>query len=121
VFITATFSTLMAYIVRLPIPDKSLEEPEPAGPPTQAPQHPAQSDVENTASSLITSPLDTPFDSDGGDRDERTPILRTKRSKSSLKRPRRLSSYEFIDGGMDLEDDIIGGTARRKRRNEVHR
>lgn len=26
---------------------------------------------------------------------------------------RRLSTYEFTDGGMDLESDIIGGSARR--------
>ena len=30
------------------------------------------------------------------------------------RRPRRrLSTYESSDGGMDLEDDVIGGSARR--------
>ncbi|KAF9646609.1 MFS general substrate transporter [Thelephora ganbajun] len=113
VFIMAMCSTLVAYIVRLPIPDKSLDEPEPAAPSPQAPKHPAQADIENTAS-FSTSPLDTPFDSDDEDRNERTPILRTMNSRPNLKRPRRLSGYESVDGGMDLENDVIGGTARRK-------
>ena len=96
------------------IPDKSLDEPEPAGPASEGSQYPAQADVENAASSVVTSPLDTPFESDGEDRDERTPILRTSASGPNFKRPRRLSSYEPVDGVMNLEDDIIGGTARRK-------
>jgi len=94
------------------IPDKSLDEPEPDGPSLQSPQHPAQADIENTTSS-VTSPLDTPFDSDDEGRDERRPILRTKDSRPRLKRPRRLSSYESVDGVMDLEGDVIGGSARR--------
>lgn len=130
VFIVAMCSTLMAYIVRLPvsfasnhtlwsigshvvqIPDKSLDEPEPAGPPPQTPQHPSQADVANNHST-VTSPLETPLDSDDEDRDERTPILRTRDSRPDLKRPRRLSGYESVDGVMDLESDVIGGSARR--------
>jgi len=114
VFTMAMCSTLMAYIARLPIPDKSLDEPEPAGPPPQVLQHhPAQTDIEN-AVSPTTSPLDTPFDSDVEDCDERTPILRTRGSRPDLKRPRRLSGYESVDGVMDLESDVIGGSARKK-------
>ena len=92
------------------IPDKSLDEPEPAGP--QSSRHPSETDIENTASS-VTSPLETPFDSDDEDRDKRSPILRTEHSRPGLKRPRRLSGYESVDGVMDLESDIIGGSARR--------
>ncbi|KAF9790402.1 MFS general substrate transporter [Thelephora terrestris] len=115
VFIMAMCSTLMAYMVRLPIPDKYLEEPEPADHHPESPQHPAQLDAENAASSVVTSPLDTPCDSDSeSDRDERTPILRTSAGGPNFRRPRRLSSYESVDGVMDLEDDIIGGTARRE-------
>ena len=62
------------------IPDKSLDESELAGP--QSLQHPAQTDVENNNSS-VTSPLETPFDSDDEDHDERRPILRTKHSRST--------------------------------------
>jgi hypothetical protein len=109
VFVMAMCSTLMAYVVRLPIPDKSLDEP--ADP--RSPQQPAQPGAENTISA-VTSPLDTPFDSDGEDRDGRTPILRTEQRKPGLKRPRRLSGYESVDGVMDLESDVIGGPARRK-------
>jgi hypothetical protein len=94
----------------LQIPDKSLGESEPADP--QSPQHSAQASTEDNASS-IASPLDTPFDSDDEDRDERRPILRTKHTRPDLKRPRRLSGYESVDGVMDLESDIIGGSARR--------
>ena len=89
-----------------------MDEPEPAGPPLEVPQHPAQAEIENTLNS-VTSPLETPFDSDDEDRDERTPILRTGDSRPGLRRPRRLSAYESIEGGMDLENDVIGGTARR--------
>lgn len=92
-----------------------MDEPEPADPPQQSPQQPAQGDVENVASSVVSSPLDTPFDSDDDGRDKRTPILRTRHRKPDLKRPRRLSSYEPVDGGMDLEDDTVGGTARRSK------
>jgi len=106
VFAIATFSTLMAYLVRLPIPDKSLDEP--AGP--RSPQH---SDTENTTSA-VTSPLETPFDSDDEDRDTRKPILRTEQRIPDLRRPRRLSGFESVDGIMDLESDVIGGSARRK-------
>jgi len=133
VFTMAMCSTLMAYIVRLAvsfirlpscpssadselaqIPDKSLDEPEPAEPSPQVPQHHhAQGDIENALSST-TSPLETPIDSEDEDHDERTPILRTRGSKPNLKRPRRLSGYESVDGVMDLESDVIGGSARRK-------
>jgi len=112
VFITAMCSTLMAYIVRLPIPDKSLDEPEPASPSSQAPQIPSQADIENSVGS-VTSLLDTPFDSDDEDHDKRTPIIGTEGSRPDLKRPRKLSGYESADGVMDLESDVIGGSARR--------
>ena len=92
------------------IPDKSLDEQERARP--QSPQQPAQTDIENTPS-CTTSLLETPFDSDEEDRDERRPILRTKHNGPGLNRPRRLSGYESVDGVMDLESDIIGGSARR--------
>jgi hypothetical protein len=92
------------------IPDKSLDEPVPADP--RSPQRPAQTNIENIASS-VTSPFETPSDSDDEGSDERKPILRTKYGRLDLKRPRRLSGYESVDGGMDLESDIIGGSARR--------
>lgn len=90
-----------------------MDESEPAGPLPQAPQHPAQADIENTANP-VASPLETPFDSDDEDHDERTQIFRTKNSNPGLKRPRRLSGYESVDGVMDLESNVIGGSARRK-------
>ena len=83
---------------------------EPTGP--RSPQHPAQADVENTIS-VVTSPLEIPFDSDDEGRDGYTPILETEQ-RPDLKRPRRLSGHESVDGVMDLESDIIGRSARRK-------
>lgn len=58
------------------IPDKSLDEPEPAS--SQFPQRSAaQTDLENTTNS-VASPLETPFESDDEDCGERRPILGTK-------------------------------------------
>ncbi|KAF9792644.1 major facilitator superfamily domain-containing protein [Thelephora terrestris] len=108
VFIMAMCSTLMAYIVRLPIPDRSLDEPEPADPP----QQPAQADVGNIVNSVVTSPLDTPFDSDDDHRKKRTHMLGTRHRKPDLTQPRSLSGYEPVDGSMDLEEDTIEGTAQ---------
>lgn len=105
VFVVATCLLLIAYIVRLPIPDKSLDGPGPAEPPSNGPQ---QSDVENTPGSASFSL------SDDEGFDERTPILGAKVRKPSLKQRRGLPSYEFANGGMDPEDEITGDTAQRK-------
>lgn len=44
---------------------------------------------------------------DENDEDSVVPILKTQGPQ-----PRRLSTYESSDGGMDLESDVIGGSAR---------
>jgi hypothetical protein len=125
VFTVAMCSTLMAYIARLPvsffilvgalyvsydmqIPDKSLDEPEPAEP--RFPQRPAQTKIGSTTGS-VTSPLEIPSDSD--DEDEEKPMLRTEYSRTDLKLQKRPSGYELVDDGMDLEKGIIGGSARK--------
>ena len=86
------------------IPEKVLEH--------QPPQPPAESrtDIEEPP-----SVRETPFHSDDEIEDEEPalatqpiPVLTTQD-----RRPRRLSTYESSDGGMDLESDVIGGSARR--------
>ncbi|KAI0713744.1 MFS general substrate transporter [Earliella scabrosa] len=112
VFIMAAVSTLLAYIVRLPIPDKPLDQPRPrphsvAELPNPHPtpaqlaeetqQPPTETDV-----SMETTEDDT--DDEGVDG---VPPIRVPPKR------RRLSTYESSDGGMDLEDEVIGGSARR--------
>ncbi|TBU29286.1 MFS general substrate transporter [Dichomitus squalens] len=109
VFIFAAIATLAAYLVRLPIPDKILDQPRPrprsiAELPNPNPT-PAQL-AEELSASQDTSAVTT--ESDESDDDEPVSPLLPKRSHR-----RRLSTYESSDGGMDLEDEVIGGSARR--------
>jgi len=105
VFILAASLTLCAYLVRLAIPDKSLDErssdPEPE---------------ERRTDSESLSPPETPIESDDEDRDGRLitkpPVVRTFVRPVDLRRPRRLSTYESYEGILDLENDKIGGSAR---------
>ncbi|PSR72113.1 hypothetical protein PHLCEN_2v12028 [Hermanssonia centrifuga] len=100
VFILAACSTFLAYLARLPIPDKSLDSARPRGrsvngEPTQVPTAPE-------------NPLEVseePEDFHEDDHDVVPPIRPPPRR-------RRLSTYESSDGGMDLESDDYGGSAR---------
>ncbi|KDQ59888.1 hypothetical protein JAAARDRAFT_153957 [Jaapia argillacea MUCL 33604] len=105
VFITAAFSTLTAYLVRLPIPDKSLEHSDESRPSPSS--TPSSTTTSSTATPQASEP---PSDDEGEEISKRVkrPVLKT----SGL-RPRRLSTYESADGVMDLESDRIGGSARR--------
>ncbi|KAI0261793.1 major facilitator superfamily domain-containing protein [Gloeopeniophorella convolvens] len=96
VFTMAACSTALAYIVRLPIPDKILEHKPPVKS-RRAPSPPMNSP---------TSP--TTFDSEDEDEDDRIAPL-----GGHVKPRRRLSTYESSDAGMDLESEAIGGSARR--------
>ncbi|KAI0312334.1 major facilitator superfamily domain-containing protein [Amylostereum chailletii] len=99
VFTVAAGSTLLAWLVRLPIPEKNLEHAPQRGPDSRAISEAAEPPVSQTPSSAT----ETPFDSD--DEDEDLHI--------HDKPVRRLSTYESSDSGMDLESDTIGGSARR--------
>ncbi|KAI0028997.1 vacuolar amino acid permease [Vararia minispora EC-137] len=108
VFAVASASTLLAYLVRLLIPEKDLNEP-PAAEAAGIQSASSESGAEPTASSSTStvigpSPSETPFDSDD---DEVAPVLQKRRSA------RRLSTFTSSDGGMDLENDRTGGSARR--------
>jgi len=107
VFIMAAVSTFVAYLARLPIPDKKLDrKPRPQsavidGPLASAPLNPP------------LNPLEETEDADNGvveeEEEEEVPPIRP-----PIRIPRRrLSTYQSSDGGMDLESDTIGGSARR--------
>ncbi|KAF4615525.1 hypothetical protein D9613_003503 [Agrocybe pediades] len=107
VFFFAACSTMMAYLVRLPIPDKKLDHrPRRNGPP--------QSGSESTStltpnSEAASSPGATPFESD----DElETPRPGDSGTKATI-RTRRLSTYESAEGVIsDLETNRIKNSGR---------
>ncbi|KAH9923694.1 MFS general substrate transporter [Epithele typhae] len=123
VFVFAAVATLAAYIVRLPIPDRKLDAPEPRPRRRSLGElpnpHPADAEelAEETSPPGSPAPTVSPLAQDSAvaseaeDGDERAddvaPIPVPKRPT------RRLSTYESSDGGMDLEDEVIGGSARR--------
>ncbi|OBZ75247.1 Multidrug resistance protein fnx1, partial [Grifola frondosa] len=103
VFIMAACATLLAYVARLGIPDQALDQPRPKSRSiveTERPEGPSPEDT----------PTESPEDSENSDEsenDDDVPVLKTRAPR------RRLSTYESSDGGMDLESDTIGGSARR--------
>ncbi|KAI0668302.1 vacuolar amino acid permease [Trametes maxima] len=124
VFIMASVSTFLAYLVRLPIPDKPLDQPRPRTHsvdelPNPHPTNPAELREELEESADVRAREDvTELAEDrddveaqsrsGSDDEDGLPPIRTQAPKR-----RRLSTYESSDGGMDLEDPKIGGSARR--------
>ena len=97
------------------IPDKPLDQPRPrAHSVDELPNpHPTPAELEEElagSSSGITSADLSEVEVEEEEEEEAEPV-------SPLlvgRRPRRrLSTYESSDGGMDLEDDVIGGSARR--------
>ncbi|KAL7282876.1 hypothetical protein ACG7TL_002290 [Trametes sanguinea] len=122
VFIMAAVSTLLAYIVRLPIPDKPLDQPRPRSRsinelPNPHPANPAELAEEIRESVASPEPAVELSDEDTDEQTERgedneeegrgVPI------RTRAPRRRRLSTYESSEGVLDLEDPEIGGSARR--------
>jgi len=110
VFIFAACSTFLAYIVRLPIPDKVLEH---------RPKHshlgvPPATTAQNLASASSSAP-ESPLESDD-EGNENAGGTATDFSRPGRKPKRRLSTFESVDGFMDLESDSIGGSARAERK-----
>uniref|UniRef100_A0A0W0GD98 Putative vacuolar amino acid permease n=1 Tax=Moniliophthora roreri TaxID=221103 RepID=A0A0W0GD98_MONRR len=99
VFIFATCSTLLAYLVRLPIPEKDLDSRPRSN---SAPPPPAS----NRTEAEIGESRDSDDSSNDGDDDD-TP-------GRPIQRSRRLSMFESFDGGMDLESHRVGGSARER-------
>ncbi|EJD06151.1 vacuolar amino acid permease [Fomitiporia mediterranea MF3/22] len=137
VFIYAAVSTLLAYIVRLPIPEKALEDQRPEvkrKPSTHVDSTPAPP-TNITGTLIIQEPerLELPINRlEYGDSDEEgegegegeegrdeeaseredQPQTLTSSPRKILSRHRRLSTFESSDGILDLESDDIGGSAR---------
>ncbi|KLO19602.1 MFS general substrate transporter [Schizopora paradoxa] len=139
VFIFAAAATLGAYLIRLPIPEKSLDEPAPirrkssshsiirrmssevvSPPANELPVVEEEEDDDegedsgSEVSDEVTSPsrfdgFSNPFD--GNETRDRVHSTMPRPRLINTRR-RRLSLYESSDGGMDLESDKIGGSAR---------
>ncbi|KAI0085904.1 vacuolar amino acid permease [Irpex rosettiformis] len=105
VFIMAATSTFLAYLVRLPIPDKSLDSQRP-------PDQELQSD--DDSQTMMQEPEGRAYDFYESEEEDLAPIrpLPTRR--------RRLSTYESSDSVLDLEDDEIGGSARPESHLHAH-
>lgn len=129
VFILAACSTLLAYIARLPvrrnlsfasrpltkrpisqIPDKSLDGGRPRGGSTgdepRSVAAPPENPLEVTGDPDDTDDTDVEAISDHDDDEDNLPPIRP------MQKRRRLSTYESSDGGMDLEGEEYGGSAR---------
>lgn len=90
---------------RSQIPDKSLDAPPP---PEREPA--GRSDPESRENPLeVTDDPEESAEELHASEDEDVPAIRP---PLTGKRRRRLSTYESSDGGMDLENDEIGGSAR---------
>lgn len=84
----------------LQIPDKSLDAAEPKEPTSDPEPSRLGGPPENPLEETIDAVDDVP------DNDDALPPMRPAR------KVRRLSTYESSDGGMDLEGDGYGGSAR---------
>ncbi|KAI0761482.1 vacuolar amino acid permease [Trametes elegans] len=135
VFVMASVSTLLAYLVRLPIPDKPLDQPRPRAHsvnelPNPHPANPAElaEEIEESAARRDEEAVELSDEDDIGDSLEGSTVHGGRPDESTdsdsddsvvapittrAPKRRRLSTYESSDGGMDLEDDRIGGSARR--------
>jgi len=131
VFTLAACSTFLAYIVRLPIPEKELEyrplrkrssvtERSSVHTQNSVPDESLSNGNVNGAGPSSTSPTpsttpqtfcgspDTTSPSGSETEDDHAVPFPVRPSP----RPRRLSMFESVDGIMDLENDRIGGSAR---------
>ncbi|KAH7924071.1 MFS general substrate transporter [Leucogyrophana mollusca] len=105
VFVLAACSTFLAYLVRLPIPEKALEH----GARKKANDNDGAATREDIESRTAT-PAISEEALESGDSEDTTPPARP-----VLKAPaRRLSTFESTDGTQDLESDTVGGSARQR-------
>ncbi|KAL1947127.1 hypothetical protein VTO73DRAFT_14088 [Trametes versicolor] len=133
VFIFAAVATFLAYLVRLPIPDQVLDQPRPRPRsinelPNPHPANPAELAEELAEGADSSADATELSDEDIEARVPRRPRIDGREDSGEegedeedgvggipVRRPRRrrLSTFESSDGIMDLEDDVIGGSARR--------
>uniref|UniRef100_A0A8H7XZJ5 Major facilitator superfamily (MFS) profile domain-containing protein n=1 Tax=Psilocybe cubensis TaxID=181762 RepID=A0A8H7XZJ5_PSICU len=120
VFFFAACSTLLAYIVRLPIPDKKLEHRKPRPKSSQEPTEPSTQTSSSSGFDSHEEPASsssaTPFDSDGDD-DNDNDFNDPNKTQDFRKTPRRrLSTYENADEVIaDLEQNKVANTGRMQR------
>jgi len=139
VFIFAACATLAAYLIRLPIPEKSLDEPAPVRRKSSSHSIIRRLSAEGVSQPTNELPVVVEDEDEEGDSDadesESEERIRSHQFEGfgvspdynetrdgvhpALERPqliparrRRLSLYESYHGGMDLESDKIGGSAR---------
>ncbi|KAF7307903.1 Vacuolar amino acid permease [Mycena kentingensis (nom. inval.)] len=128
VYIFAACSTFLAYLVRLPIPDQDLDKAHARRQKQAQAQAQAQtsSGLPPTCSTSTAAPPAGPLMPEaeveaGPSTGTATPASDVESGSGSVtptERPRptrhrrRLSGFESIDGGMDLESDVVGGSAR---------
>ncbi|KAG2348269.1 MFS general substrate transporter [Suillus weaverae] len=99
VFTLAACSTLLAYLVRLPIPEKNLDS-RPEGTDTRP------RSISPRAESRALPPASGHHAADNGGDEETRPLL--------AKREHRFSTLEPTEGIQDLESASIGGSARQR-------
>lgn len=99
VFTLAACSTLLAYLVRLPIPEKNLDS-RPEGTDTRP------RSISPRAESRALPPASDHHAADNGGDEETRPLL--------AKREHRFSTLEPMEGIQDLESASIGGSARQR-------
>ncbi|KAF5318179.1 hypothetical protein D9619_012099 [Psilocybe cf. subviscida] len=92
VFFFAACSTLTAYLIRLPIPDKHLDSPKPTAPGSQPTSIDAEaSGPSEPSTSAVQTPLDSDVDDDDlGTKNNDAPV----RPQGNVTIRRRLSTYE---------------------------
>ncbi|KIM49857.1 hypothetical protein M413DRAFT_21980 [Hebeloma cylindrosporum] len=101
VFFFAACSTMLSYIVRLPIPDKFLED--------RPKLKKRVSHLEPTASTSATPQYSSPFESDNEDENDNADAQERKKQRHL----RRLSTIGGADEILaDLEEDHVDNTAR---------
>ncbi|KAK7040327.1 hypothetical protein VNI00_009795 [Paramarasmius palmivorus] len=124
VFIFAACSTLLAYLARLPIPEKDLDSrprstsiPPPPNRVEEVPPHalqPPTTAVQSTApqpsSETPDSVTDVPDEEQDSDSDLNDVDFDAARQPIRIQR--RVSTFESTEGGMDLESRRVGGSAR---------
>ncbi|KAJ4475464.1 vacuolar amino acid permease [Lentinula aciculospora] len=129
VFFFASVSTLMAYLARLPIPEKDLDSrprsnsapslPPPASVPSSSlaskrrsrdveGEHDQEQETEGECSEELSA--STTPDSEISEAEASFPVSRS--PTAMPQRRRRLSTFESTEGILDLESRWIGGSAR---------
>ncbi|EGN96457.1 hypothetical protein SERLA73DRAFT_186194 [Serpula lacrymans var. lacrymans S7.3] len=104
VFTLAACSTFLAFLVRLPIPEKTLDDDEPVK------QTNTITSPIGEESAIQTSPVSGEAVDDDDDDNDISPSL----PRPVVRPRRRLSTFESVDGGLDLESDTVGGSARQR-------